>query len=117
MKHKKSQLILGREANHRRSLLKNLSSQLLRYNHIITTDGKARLLRRYFEPLVTKARGDLTLHLRRNLRTKLTSQNDVVALSKVAKNHKTRPGGYLRLTKLPKTRHDEAAQVRIDIVE
>lgn len=116
MKHKHANKILGRNAAHRKQLLQNLTSQLLQYGSIVTTEAKAKELRRFFEPLVTKAKQELTLHNRRQLLA-IIDDTDLTRLKEVSTKLKTRPGGYVRLSKLPITRNDAAQEVRVDIVE
>lgn len=117
MQHKRAKFTLGRTANHRLSLFRGLTSQLLEHGSIVTTQTKAKALRRHFEPLVTEAKQDLTLHRRRNLLRKLAAPGDLDALRAVAKANEKRTGGYLRLTRLPITRHDGAPEVRIELVD
>lgn len=116
MKHKHGNRILGRRAHHRTALLKNLSSDLLKHRSLITAEAKAKELRRHFERLVTDAKGDLTLHRRRQLLRRLRHRDDLLALREVAVQQAARPGGYLRLTKLPLTRSDAAHMVRVEFV-
>lgn len=116
MKHQHSNRILGRVAHHRKALLQNLASSLLKHGFVVTTDAKAKELRRHFEPLVTLAKQELTLHRRRQLLQQLLHADDLPALLEVASVHAQRPGGYLRLTKLPSKRHDAAARIRVDII-
>jgi len=115
MKHKQSGRSLGREANHRRALMRGLSSSLLEHRSIVTTTAKAKELQRYIEPLITKAKAELTLPLRRRLLRDLAAA-DITRLLAVAQLHKNRPGGYTRVTALPRTRHDNAPTMRIDII-
>lgn len=116
MHHKKANRILGRTSAHRHGLLKNLSSALLEHGFVVTTKARASELRKHFEPLVTKAKGELTLARRRELLSKLQHKTELEPLITIASEHKTRPGGYLRLTKLPTNRHDNADQVRVDVI-
>jgi large subunit ribosomal protein L17 len=116
MKHRHGNRILGRTTKHREALLKSLTSDLLRHGSIVTTEAKGKELRRFFEPLVTEAKKELTLHRRRLLLEQLRAQEDLARLQAVAQSNQTRPGGYLRLTKLPVTRNDAAQTVRIDIL-
>src|SRR3990167_4142444 len=111
MKHLHSNRILGRTSSNRTALLKGLVSSLLRHGSITTTEAKGKELRRCFEPLVTQAKQELTLHRRRVLLQELLHAQDLPALLAVAKGNATRPGGYLRLTKLPSLRHDAAPMV------
>ncbi|MEX1997059.1 MAG: 50S ribosomal protein L17 [Candidatus Andersenbacteria bacterium] len=116
MKHKHANRILSRRAHHRHALLSNLTSALLKYNSLITTEAKGKELRRFFEPLVTEAKKELTLARRRRLLAQLLHAEDLPRLQAIAAQVYTRPGGYLRLTKLPRTRTDGAKTVRVDIV-
>lgn len=117
MKHRHSNRILGRVSADRNALLRNLSRSLLAHGAIVTTHAKASELRKYFEPLVTKAREEMTLARRRNLLKKLHHGTDVNKLIEVAKEQAKRPGGYLRLTKIPSHRHDAAPLTRVEIVK
>lgn len=117
MKHRHKNRILGRTSEERRRLLQNLNSSLLEHRSVITTEARAKELRKYFEPLITEARGELTLHRRRRLLSKLPSKADLPRLLEVAKSQAGRPGGYVRITRLPVIRMDAASLVRVDIVE
>ena len=108
--------ILSRPAHHRRMLMRNLTSSLLKSRSIVTTEAKGKELRKHIEPLITSAKGELTLAKRRQLLKHLLHKEDLPALLEVAKANATRPGGYLRLTKLPITRTDAAKEVRVDIL-
>jgi large subunit ribosomal protein L17 len=117
MRNKHKNRILGRTADNRRHLLKNLTSSLLEHGSIVTTEAKAKELRMHVEPLITSAKQEMTLANRRNLLKKLGHKEDLDRLTKVANIHKKRPGGYVRLTRLPITRTDNAPVVRIDIID
>ena len=93
-----------------------MTSSLLTHGSIVTTEAKAKELRGFFEPLVTKAKKEITLARRRELLAELMHKTDLPALLEVAQRNATRPGGYLRLTKLPTKRMDDATMVRIDIL-
>ena len=117
MKHRHGNRILSRTADKRRHLLQNLSSALLRHHRIITEEAKGKELKKWFEPLITEARKEMTLHRRRRLLSVLQTRdelNDLMALAVATKN---RPGGYLRLTKLPTQRSDGARTVRVELVD
>jgi large subunit ribosomal protein L17 len=116
MKHQHSNRILGRVANHRKALLKNLSASLLEHGSIITSQAKAKELRGFLEPLVTEAKKELTLARRRALLSQLP-EGSFTRLQKVAAAHATRPGGYLRLTKIIRLRQDGAQEVKISFVD
>lgn len=117
MRHKKNNRILGRNANQRLHLMQGLTGSLLEHGSIVTTEAKAKELRKHFEPLVTMAKQELTLANRRRLISSLMHKADLGALVEVAKKQAKRPGGYLRITKLPVTRTDAAHMARIDILE
>lgn len=114
MKHKQAHRILGRTVNHRTQLLRQLSRDLLRHGFLVTTEAKAKELRRYFEPLVTEARRNLTLPRRRRLLARLGSREHLEMLREAAQQT-GRTGGYLRLVKLASRRSDGAGQVRVDM--
>lgn len=116
MRHKHGNRILGRTADKRRHLFQSLTSSLLLHGSITTTEAKAKELRRFFEPMVTKAKRGEMLPIRRALLADLLHKTDLPRLYAVAKVNQTRPGGYLRLTKLPTKRMDDARMVRIDIM-
>lgn len=117
MRHRHGHRILGRTAPHRNSLVRNLTSDLLKHGSLITTQARAQEVRRHIERLITRAKGELTLHRRRQLLAVLASQQDLDTLREIAAQHQSRPGGYTRLTKLPTKRHDAATMVRLDFVE
>lgn len=97
--------------------MQNLTSALLLHGSIMTSEAKAKQLRRFFEPLITRARGELTLNNRRRLQQTLIHGTDMSRLLDVAKEYQNRPGGYLRLTKVPVMRGDGARMVRIEFVK
>ena len=110
MRKKHNNRILGRKPHHR------LVSSLLKHGSIITTEAKAKELRRHVEPLITKAKGEMSLAKRRLLLSKLMHKEDFERLVDVAKDCERRPGGYLRLTRLPITRTDSVLEMRIEIL-
>jgi len=81
----------------------------------VTQEAKAKELRRFFEPLVTYAKQGLTLHRRRQLLRKLP-KDSLAKLQEVAKANEERPGGYLRVTKLPSKRQDASKMAKVEIV-
>ncbi|MFH1353782.1 MAG: bL17 family ribosomal protein [bacterium] len=115
MKHKRTGRTLGRNATTRKQLWRNLASSLLTHGSVVTTRAKAKDLRGFFEPLVSRARGDMTLAKRRLL-LKNIRKDDLPGLIKVAKAQEKRPGGYLRLTRLPRKRLDGSEMVKVDIL-
>ncbi len=117
MKHRHGNRILGRVAIDRRQLLSNLSASLLEYGSIVTSEAKAKELRKFFEPLLTKAKREKSLHQRRQLLAVLPTRESVERLLAAAGAASKRAGGYLRLTRLPLTRGDGARRMRVDIVD
>ncbi len=117
MKHRHHNRILGRSASHREQLMRSLTSSLLAHGSIVTSEAKAKELRQHVEPLVTRAKQPLTLANRRHLWRQLGHQDDIDHLVEVAQRCAKRPGGYLRLTRLPSRRADNARQMRVDIID
>ena len=99
MRHRKAHRKLGHDSEHRKALLRNLATSLIKHERIRTTDAKAKELRRYVERLVTLAkRGDL--HARRQATRKLFGKETVQKLfDTYAKRFESRPGGYTRIIK------------------
>ncbi len=108
---------LGRTASHRRALLANLAISLIEHKRITTTLAKARALRRYVEPLITKAK-DNTTHSRRVVFSYLQNKNAIQELfGPIAEKVGERPGGYVRVIKLGFRRGDGAETALIELVD
>ncbi|MEO6037925.1 MAG: 50S ribosomal protein L17 [Saprospiraceae bacterium] len=108
---------LGRTVAHRRALLANLAIALIEHKRITTTLAKAKALRRYVEPLVTKAKANTT-HSRRVVFSYLQNKEAVHELfSNVAAKIGERPGGYVRVIKLAFRRGDGAETAMIEFVD
>jgi len=108
---------LGRTASHRRALLANLTISLIEHKRITTTLAKAKALRKYAEPLITKAKDNST-HSRRVVFSYLQNKNAVIELfGPVAEKIAERPGGYLRVIKLGFRRGDGAETAMIEFVD
>jgi large subunit ribosomal protein L17 len=108
---------LGRTAAHRSALLSNLASQLIDHKRIVTTLAKAKALRTYVEPLITKAK-DNTTHQRRVVFSYLQDKEAVTELfSTVAAKVAGRPGGYTRIIKLGTRVGDNAETALIELVD
>src|SRR5215475_4318255 len=108
---------LGRTASHRKALLSNLASQLITHKRIVTTLAKAKSLRTYVEPLITKAK-DNTTHQRRIVFGYLQDKDAVVELfGPVAEKGAGRPGGYTRIIKLGTRVGDNAETALIELVD
>ncbi len=111
MRHGKKFNHLGRTASHREALLSNMASSLILHKRITTTVAKAKALRKYVEPLITKAKDDST-HSRRTVMSYLQNKDSVTALfGEVAGRTSERPGGYTRIIKLGDTRHGDSAEM------
>ena len=108
---------LSRTASHRRALLANLAAQLIQHKRITTTLAKAKALRTYVEPLITKAK-DNTTHQRRVVFSYLQDKEAIKELFDVVRlKTESRPGGYTRIIKLG-TRHGDNAEVAmIELVD
>ena len=108
---------LGRTASHRKALLSNLAIQLITHKRIVTTLAKAKSLRTYVEPLVTKAK-DNTTHQRRVVFSYLQDKDAVTELfSTIAAKVAGRPGGYTRIIKLGARVGDNAETALIELVD
>ena len=108
---------LGRTAAHRRALLANLAIALIEHKRITTTLAKAKALRRYVEPLITKAK-DNTTHSRRVVFSYLQNKEAIKELfGAVAQKVGERPGGYVRVIKLGFRRGDGAETAMIELVD
>ncbi len=108
---------LGRKKAHRDALLSNLSCQLIQYKRIVTTLAKAKALRVYVEPLITKGKENTT-HQRRVVFSYLQDKEAVKELfGAVAEKVAGRPGGYTRVIKLGTRPGDNAEQGMIELVD
>ena len=108
---------LSRTASHRRALLSNMATELIMHKKIVTTLAKAKALRTYIEPLVTKGK-DNTTHQRRVVFSYLQDKVAVNELfSTVAEKIAGRPGGYTRIIKLGARQGDNAETALIEFVD
>ncbi len=108
---------LGRTASHRRALLANMAISLIEHKRITTTLAKAKALRRYVEPLVTKAKNNTT-HSRRVVFSYLQNKEAINELfGPIAEKIGDRPGGYMRVIKLGFRRGDGAETAMIEFVD
>jgi large subunit ribosomal protein L17 len=102
---------------HRRALLKNLASSLIEHKRITTTLAKAKALRRYIEPLITKSK-DNTTHSRRVVFSYLNNKEAVKELfSNIATAIGDRPGGYVRVIRTGFRKGDGAEMAMIELVD
>jgi large subunit ribosomal protein L17 len=108
---------LGRTASHRRALLSNLAAQLIQHKRIVTTLAKAKVLRTYIEPLITKSKENTT-HQRRVVFSYLQDKEAITELfGPVAEKVAGRPGGYTRIIKLGSRTGDAAETAMIELVD
>ena len=111
MRHGKKVNHLGRMKGHRDALLSNMASSLILNKRITTTVAKAKALRKYVEPLITKAKNDTT-HSRRTVMSYLQNKDSVKTLfGEVAGRTSERAGGYTRIIKLGETRLGDNAEM------
>ncbi|EHQ42023.1 MULTISPECIES: 50S ribosomal protein L17 [Myroides] len=117
MRHGKKINHLGRKAGHRNSMLANMACSLIEHKRINTTVAKAKALKQYIEPLVTKSKTDDT-HNRRVVFSYLRSKEAVTELFReVAQKVGDRPGGYTRIIKLGNRLGDNADMAMIEFVD
>ena len=110
MRHSKKFNHLGRTASHRSAMLANMAISLIMHKRITTTVAKAKALKKYVEPLITKSKEDST-NSRRVVFSYLQNKEAIkVLFGEVAQKVGDRPGGYTRIIKLG-TRQGDAAQV------
>ncbi|HUP10733.1 MAG TPA: 50S ribosomal protein L17 [Niastella sp.] len=108
---------LGRTASHRKALLKNLAGELIDHKRITTTLAKAKALRKFIEPLITKAKENTT-HQRRVVFSYLQDKEAVTELfGPIAEKVGGRPGGYTRIIKLGIRVGDNAETAMIELVD
>ena len=117
MRHNKKVIHLGRKSAHRKAMLSNMASSLLVHKRISTTIAKARALRSYVEPLITKAKDDTT-HSRRVVFSYLQDKDAVSELFRnIAAKIADRPGGYTRILKTGNRLGDNAEMCIIELVD
>ena len=117
MRHNKKFNHLGRTADHRRALLANLAISLIMHKRITTTLAKAKALKKYVEPLVTRAKNDST-NSRRVVFSYLQNKEAIKELfGPIAEKVGDRPGGYTRIIKLGTRLGDAAAMAFIELVD
>lgn len=117
MRHLNAINHLGRKSADRKAMMANLASSLILHKRITTTNAKARALRRYVEPLITKSKDDST-HSRRTVFSYLENKDAVSELFReVAPRIATRPGGYTRILKMGNRLGDSAEMCLIELVD
>lgn len=117
MRHGKKFNHLGRTASHRKAMLTNMAGSLIEHKRITTTVAKAKALRKFIEPLITKAKTDST-HSRRIVFSYLQNKEAVKELfGDVVNKVGERPGGYTRVLKLGNRLGDNAEMAMIELVD
>jgi large subunit ribosomal protein L17 len=117
MRHQKTRNKLSRDSAHRRSLLMNLTKEVLEHERIKTSEAKAKAVKPEIEKLITLAkRGDL--HARRQALSALSQDKFAVykLFEEVAPRYADRPGGYTRILKLGPRRSDATEMVYLELV-
>jgi large subunit ribosomal protein L17 len=117
MRHGKTHNHLGRTSSHRKSMLSNMAGSLIVHKRITTTLAKAKELRKYVEPMISKSKEDNT-HSRRIAFSYLKNKEVVKELfGPVAQKVGDRPGGYTRILKLANRKGDNAEVAIIELVD
>jgi len=117
MRHQKRINHLGRKSAHRKAMLSNMASSLIIHKRINTTVAKAKALRSYVEPLITKSKDDST-NSRRNVFSYLQNKEAVSELFReISKKISDRPGGYTRILKTGNREGDNAELCFIELVD
>lgn len=117
MRHKKTVNHLGRKSEHRKAMLSNMANSLILHKRITTTLAKAKALRTYIEPLITKAKHDST-HSRRLVFSLLQNKDAVSELFReISQKIADRPGGYTRILKTGNRLGDNAEMCIIELVD
>ena len=117
MRHAKKNNHLGRTAPHRKAMLSNMASSLILHKRIATTVAKAKALRKYVEPLITRSKEDTT-HSRRTVFSYLQNKIAVSELFReVSPNIMNRPGGYTRILRTGFRKGDAAEMCIIELVD
>ena len=124
MRHNKKINHLGRTKAHREAMLANMASSLIKHKRIFTTTAKAKALRKYVEPLITKSKASATqtkeanIHSRRIVFASLQDKYAVkILFSEVAEKIGERPGGYTRIIKTGNRLGDNASMCFIELVD
>lgn len=117
MRHNRVVNHLGRTSSHRKALLANLAISLVKHKRITTTVAKAKELRKYIEPLITRTKEDTT-HNRRVVFSYLKNKEAVsILFREIASKVANRPGGYTRILKLGNRPGDNAELALIELVD
>ena len=116
MRHRLKSRQLGRTREIRKSLLQNMATSLILHEGLVTSEGKAKELRRYVEPLITKSKVK-SIPVIRQLQAELPEEGAVRKLiSELGPKYKDRPGGYVRLIKIGTRPGDGARRIKVELV-
>ena len=117
MRHGKKIIKLGRKSAHRKAMLANMAVSLFEHKRITTTSTKAKALKIFVEPLITKSKND-SVHNRRLCFSKLRNKHGVkILFDEISKKIANRPGGYTRVIKLGNRLGDNASMAMIELVD
>lgn len=117
MKHNKKVNHLGRKKAHREAMFANMASSLIKHKRIFTTTAKAKALRKYVEPLITKSK-EVTNHSQRVVFASLQDKYAVkILFTEISPKVMERPGGYTRIIKTGTRAGDNAAMCFIELVD
>lgn len=117
MRHNKKFNHLGRTASHRKAMLSNMAISLIRHKRITTTLAKAKELKKFFEPLITKAKDDTTNSRRVVFRYLQDKESIKELFNEISTKVGDRPGGYTRIIKLGERQGDRASLCFIELVD
>ena len=108
---------LGRETRQRRSILAGLTKDVINYGYVVTTEERAKEVRKFVERMITYGKRG-TLVSRRKALAFVHNDNDVVSkvFNELAPKYKDRNGGYTRIIKMNERRGDDALEVRLELV-
>ncbi|HVW95217.1 MAG TPA: 50S ribosomal protein L17 [Mucilaginibacter sp.] len=117
MRHGKKVNHLGRTDSHRKAMMSNMATSLILHKRITTTLAKAKALRVYVEPILTKSKNDTT-HSRRIVFSYLQDKDAVsILFREIAEKIASRPGGYTRIIKMENRLGDNAEMAMIELVD
>ncbi|RRD72827.1 50S ribosomal protein L17 [Tannerella forsythia] len=117
MRHNKKVNHLGRKKAHREAMFANMASSLIKHKRIFTTTAKAKALRKYVEPLITKSK-EVTDHSQRVVFASLQDKYAVkILFTEISPKVMERPGGYTRIIKTGTRAGDNAAMCFIELVD
>ena len=108
---------LGRETRQRRSILAGLTKDVINYGYVVTTEERAKEVRKFVERMITYGKRG-TLVSRRKALAFVHNDNDVVSkvFNELAPKYKDRNGGYTRIIKMNERRGDDALEVKLELV-